>query len=108
MDDCASIVNRQSLDVPPMGAGPALARQLALQIELPLRERLRIVELFDALDAVRSRHYERVAIGNEPDLAAHVPAALLEPPEHWRPPVRLRRSRAAPVDERSRRSGPGE
>jgi hypothetical protein len=63
-------------------AGPPFSSELALEGDLALRQLLRVVEFFDALDAVGSRHDEGVAVGHEPYLAPDVPAALLEPPEH--------------------------
>src|SRR5204862_3757416 len=39
-------------------------------------------ELLDALLAVRTGHDERISVRDEADFAAHVSAALLEPPEH--------------------------
>src|SRR5262249_32497196 len=82
---------RTGSDVPAVRAGPALARQLAFERRLPLREFLRVVELFDAFHAVRARDHEGVAVRDEADLAAHVSAALLEPPEHVTPPSRASR-----------------
>ena len=76
------------LDIPAVRSVPTLAGELALERDLPLRQLLRIVELFDALDAVGSGDNERVAVGYESNLAADVSAALLEPPEHGKPPDR--------------------